>query len=348
MPTPDLSREQVSEVRGQFLSHRKYIRAFAVMCGHIYGHPYERVWEDLAGLVASFPMPNPTPSPHMGGVARSLASAWGTEYLLALNYEFAREDDIVRLTNIWAVVQAYYVHYHSIHALLAARGRTPPASHAATQSTFVEAWAGRPRILPPCSFAFGRDGAINVPEGIAIDTHIHPWSRADESSCFSLAALALRTTREEDVQTRKRAKREEKRRERRRTWEREEQERIDRGRRARVQPAFPLPILTRDEHQRIERSLRPYTLMDYLYRLRVKSNYLDSTMFTDGPVEEEESFGLLQDLKDLAGNVLFIHELHIREAIGRASFLELVRNWVSGREGPRLGVMRRVELLEAQ
>jgi hypothetical protein len=339
--------ESVSETRGQFLTHRKYVRSFAVMCGHIYGHPFRRVWEDLAALVrGASTLTGPAPSPKIDDVRKSLANAWGTEYLLALNYEFAHEDDIVRLTNVWAVVQAYYVHYHAIHALLAAHGRDEPTTHASTQATFSTMWAGRPVVIPPCSLGFGREGPVNAPPDVVIDPHIHPWSRCDESSCFSLAVLALRTTRGDDILERKRKAREQKRRERRKDWEREEAERIARGRQPRIQPTFRLPRLTREEHHRLEETTRTYTLMDYLYRLRVKSNYLDSTMFTDGPSNVEESYGLLQDLKDLAGNVLFIHELHVREAIGVDRFVDLASNWISEREGPRLGVMQRLELLQ--
>jgi hypothetical protein len=91
--------------------------------------------------------------------------------------------------------------------------------------------------------------------------------------------------------------------------------------------------------------MRVFSLMDYLYRLRVKSNYLDSTMFTEGPEQEDESLGLLQDLKDLAGNVLLVHELNVREAVSQDVFLKMIDEWIAPRGGPQLGVAERRSIL---
>lgn len=317
------------------------------MCGHIYGHVHWKVWEDLAGLVkTSRTYTEPVRgTPDLGALRRSLTNAWGTEFLLALNYRFAREDDLVRLTNAWAVVQAYYVHYHATHALLAARGRQRPPTHEKTQAVFADTWAGRRVFIPPCSFGVGPQGLSNAPPGIEIDPRLHSWSACDEITCWSLAAVALRTTRNEDVEKRKGAWRERKRRERRQAWQHEEQERLTQGARPRREPPDSLPRLTPDEHQVIERSVRTHTVMDYLYRLRVKANYLDASMFTEGPRDKDESRGLLQDLKDLAANVLLVHEMHVLAELGKERFLEVARGWASEREGPRLGLLERLDLL---
>ena len=335
----------VSEERGQFLAHRRYVRSFAVMCGHIHGHPYNRVWQDLTDLVGLAPPLEASGAPNLVVVRKRLASAWGTEYLLALNHRYAREDDIVRLTNIWAVVQTYYVHYHAIHALLAALGRDQPSTHAKTQAAFASTWAGRAHHVPPCSFGWGFDGAMNAPSGIRVDTSVHPWSNADEQTCYSLAAKALRTTRDEALRIRKGSRRVQKQRTLRREWERDEEERLAAGKRPRKPRSFPLPTLGRIEHKEIDRRMRVFSLMDYLYRLRVKSNYLDSTMFTEGPEQEDESLGLLQDLKDLAGNVLLVHELNVREAVSQDVFLKMIDEWIAPRGGPQLGVAERRSIL---
>jgi hypothetical protein len=310
--------------RPDFHTHRKYIRAFAVMCGHIYGHVHWRVWEDLAALVKaaeSYTEPGKG-TPDLEALRRSLESAWVAEALLAHAYHFAPEGDHVRLNNVWAVVQAYYVHYHATRALRVARGLPPPDGHTGARAVFADAWADRRVFIPPCSFGVGPRGVRNAPPGIEIDPKLHPWSACDETTCWSLAAMALRTTRNEFVK------------------EREGAIRLKKGGH-RLTPA---------ERQAIEGKVRTYTLMDYLWRLRVKANYLDASMFTEAPKGrkrwgKDDSFGLLQDLKDLAANVLLVHEMHVLAKLGRTRFLEIAEGWASEREGPELGLLERLDLL---
>jgi hypothetical protein len=332
----------------EFRTHRNYTRAFAVIGGHIHGRTPLGIWRDMVPRVLESSHVEPRRAGQALGepLRKSLASAWGTEYLLSMTYRFAREDELIRITNTWAVVQAYYVHYHAFRALLAARGINAPGRHDRTQAMFADYWAGRRQDHPPCSLGVGADGPVNVPATIELDGSVHPWSRCDATTSWSVASLALRTTREESVSERKRANREKKRRERRREWLMEEQERIQRGRRPRKEPAWPLPRLTAEEHHRIERSVRVHTLMDYLYRLRVKANYLDSTVFLEGPEDEEISRRLLQDLKDLAADTLFLHELKVMALLGRPSFLKFAGRWLDGISGgPRLGLAARQDLL---
>jgi hypothetical protein len=337
----------VSDPVGEFRTHRNYTRAFAVICGHIHGRTPLGIWRDMLPKVLRSPGLETKPQGHVlsESLRKSLANAWGTEYLLSVTYRFAREDELIRITNTWAVVQAYYVHYHAFRALLAARGFDPPARHDQTQSMFADYWAGRRQDSPPCSLGVGVDGPVNVPPTIELDGSVHPWSRCDDTTSWSVASLALRTTREESVSERKRANREKKRRERRREWLREEEDRLRQGRRARKEPSWPLPRLAGEEQQRIERSVRVHTVMDYLYRLRVKANYLDSTVFLEGPEDEETSRRLLQDLKDLAADALFLHELHVMVLLGKPSFIQLAGRWLEGVSGgPKLGLAAREDL----
>jgi hypothetical protein len=266
------------------------------MCGHIHGTTLQRVWQELARRAAEVSRESTVRAgtAQRERLRRSLALAWGTEYFLATNYLYAREEELVRITNSWAVVQAYYVHYHAFAALLAAQGRDAPARHDKLQAMFASEWAGRRQQLPPCSFGFGSKGPVNLPSGLEFDTGLHGWSRCDDRTCWSIASIALRTTRGEAIAERMRRNRERKQRERRQEWLSQESARLAGGRRPRKEPAFPLPRLTSEEARRVRQTERDYTLMDYLYRLRVKANYLDSAMFLDGPEDDRQSRGLLR------------------------------------------------------
>jgi len=50
-----------------------------------------------------------------------------------------------------------------------------------------------------------------------------------------------------------------------------------------------LSRLTDQEKGQLVTKVRPHSMMDYLYRLRIKTNYLDSAMFTDGPSDNLSS-----------------------------------------------------------
>nr|MBA3298090.1 hypothetical protein [Acidobacteriota bacterium] len=80
----------------------------------------------------------------------------------------------------------------------------------------------------------------------------------------------------------------------------------------------------------VRRRVRPHTAIDYLFRLRVKSNYEDSTMFTDGPTDENASLAVHRDLVRLASSVMLLHELHVTRLLGRAGKRRIVDGWITG------------------
>src|SRR5690606_13796183 len=156
---------------------------------------------------------------------------------------------------------------------------------------------------------------------LTIDGSIHPWSRCEANSCWSLAAKALKTTRGEFHEDAIQEARRKKRQDRVRVWETEEITRLAAGRRARKRPAFSLPLLAPDEQAAIARNLRAYTIFDYLYRLRIKTNYVDSDMFIDGPEDDQQSRSLANKLCDRSSSTLLLTELSLIHVWGRTEFL---------------------------
>ncbi len=107
----------------------------------------------------------------------SLVNVWGTELLLALGGQLASEEELLRLMNNWAVVQAYYVGYYAVQALLSARGQPRPESHPKTQAQFAALWTDRALHLPPWTLG-ARDGGWCNLSSHPIDDSINPWSVA--------------------------------------------------------------------------------------------------------------------------------------------------------------------------
>ena len=263
-------------------------------------------------------------------VRRSLCNSWGTELLLAMASRWDVEEDFIRLTNTWGVVQAYYVGYHQTQALIVARGGTRPSTHPNTQNQFVELWVKRNIDLAPWTFGVSQGNTLrNLPNGATVDWSTHPWSTCDRASCCSIAAKALASTRDEFVKQALRRRREDKQRDLRRDWEREEATRIATGRRARRRPQIALPRLTAAEKALVERRTRGYSILDYLYRLRIRANYDDASIFTDGPTEDRESAILSRRLRYTAAAMSLVTELRVRELVGRSRMQQWVDNFVT-------------------
>ena len=339
-----------SDPEGSFRTHAHYLSAFSRLAGHT---PVPAVMTKAltiqrAKVLASSSLHDTARgNPDHAGLRRSLANTWGTELLIALGRQYAVEDELVRITNNWAAVQAYYVSYHAFQAYLLANGEARPTTHLKTQTMFANRWASRTLDMPPWTFAAADGAFLNGPSARTVDLTIHPWATCNSTSCWDIAGHALKSTREEAVERTTHRHRERKQAAAKKAWESKEATRITAGRRARKVPTFPLPRLDAAEKRSSGRSVRPYTAMDYLYRLRIKTNYEDSMMFTDGPTSEPESRAAGLDLQRLAASVLLMHELHVRERIGIPAMTTLVDGWVSANiaHSPGLGVSLRRDLI---
>jgi hypothetical protein len=276
-------------------------------------------------------------------VRRILENGWGTELLMALGGSIIEDDELIRVSNNWSAVQCYYVAYHAVQALALAKGFPRPDSHPKTQKEFADFWCHTSHELAPWTLSVHADGYHNVPNSVTINADIHSWASCDKTTSWSLACKALRTTRDDLVTDALRKRRETKRASNRRSWREEELLRTGQGRRLRKEPRFPLPRLTENEKREVNTRTRPTTMIDYLYRVRIKTNYEDSAMFTDGPEDAQVSNEIRNHLCLLAGTTLFLHEVQIAALVGKDQFLEWARQWISQKlpEGFQSGLVER-------
>jgi len=344
------SQRHVSDETASYLGHVNYIRAFSSLAG--FASPGDKPGPSLAQLkqevVQSSTLNNDRNNrADSDQVRRSLANAWGTELILNLSGEFIEEDELMRLANNWAVVQAYYVLYHATQALAVAKGFKRPETHPATQRLFADFWIKTRSKLVPWSLGYGDAGCVNLPDGTETDTSINAWSRCTTETRWSLASQALRTTREDAVRKAIKSRREAQQSQFRKSWSEEEKGRLASGRKPRVTPNFPLPRLAPSERRETESKVRPYGMIDYLYRLRIKTNYVDSAMFTDGPRDQDSARSVHQDLQNLVMSTMLVTELHISPLVG-ASVLQLwADQWIASNSvtGKNLGLTLRRSLL---
>jgi hypothetical protein len=245
--------------------------------------------------------------------------------------EYAGDDELLRLMNSWAAVQTYYVAYHVTQALIMAEGGARPTTHPATQKQYVDLWVARGAQCNPWTFAvgskqdrrFGLDGIANGPGGNL--TTVHPWSICTSANAWEHAEQALRSTRKAANDERCTRARNDKLRLRRKEW-------TDRWghQPTRKKPDWwdRRPNLDAADRARIEKSTRPYTLIDYLYRLRVKANYEDARVYTSGPADQAEAQALTSDLTVLAAATALVHEVRIAQLVGHEMFVEQAEQWV--------------------
>lgn len=93
--------------------------------------------------------------------------------------------------------------------------------------------------------------------------------------------------------------------------------------------------------------MRPYLLLDYLYRLRVKANYEEAMVFIEGPEDERISEQVARDLELLTAATLLVHEIRVGQLVGRTTLLRLVDGWLTGpgRRGEAVALAGRRYLL---
>lgn len=316
----------------RFRSHKTFIEALCYVGGKNSVTRNERALRLLARkvLAAGCPTDKLPQSIDRTQVHQCLRNAWSTEVLLALPGEWAKdEDEFMRLSNSWGVVQAYYCGYHVTQALIVAKGGKRPTAHPQTQRQYANLWVDRPLEFAPWTFGVSHSGWKNLPSGVQIDSTVHPWTTCDSDNCWSLGAKVLRSTREEAVKRARETKRDEGQRDRKRAWQQDEAARLAQGKRPRAPKVFPRPQLSPNERQACDQGVRTYTVLDYLYRLRVGANYDDAGIFVDGPDNDYDSYLLHKRVNFLASGLALLSELRIRELVGPTQFYRWADDFIA-------------------
>ena len=351
---PSTSRQ--AEEAPRFQTHLWYLEAFDLSATFTHGRkPYTSHDATLRGIGATVRVApscahlNRRADADVAQVERSLTNAWGTELLLTFTRDVATEDELLRLTNNWSIVQAYYVGYHAMQALLVASGQARPTTHAGTQRQYASFWINQARDLRPWSLAVDSNGPVNSPPGHTPDLGVQPWKTVNESNCWDIAFKAIDTTRRSSVSDALSDRRRREQAQRRKAWGEDEAGRLKLGRRPRREPIVPLPILTAAQKLEVATKVRPFTLLDYLYRLRIRTNYEDADVFAVGPASQQDSENLQRHLRNLVSGRLLAHELHICQLLGRPAMDRLIRRWLQDHipSGRMHGLARRVDLILA-
>ena len=268
-------------------------------------------------------------------VSGCLYRAWGTETILCTTAELSPDADLLRLALAWGAVQAYYACYGAAQAVLAAEGKPRSEQHNTTQKQVVDLWAYRRFSLAPWSLAATEPSArLACPAGFLngpdrpLDLSLHSWTILERGQEWDRSAKALYTTREDRIAEAIKQARERKRKERIRAWRQEEELRLATGKRPRSIPATPLSRITPEEKASVRSQVRAFTMLDYLYRLRIKANYIDDELFSQGPEKDSDAEEFTTRMQSIVAATLLVHELRLGKLLGPRWVLNQADRWL--------------------
>lgn len=319
-----------------FTTYANYIGAFAHLSGYTRMSQWDRGLASIPSEIDTFlggPAPrNPKWAGDLGQIERSLRNAWGTELLLLQQSALLREtEDLARIVATWAIVQTYYTGYHGMQALIVARGRPRPQHHPETQSQFVVEWAGRKGTLDPWTMKFDHKGHGRC--SATIDDELSNLSYPTASTAHSLAAKALKTTWQQAVDTRADTLRSQKARDARKAFDQKQRQRTAAGQAPLSAPAWynnEKRNLTADDHTNVAKNTTAAGLLHFLFRVRIKANYVDAQAFTDGPTDDFDAVTFVRDLTYLAAAFATAHEHRVRHEIGAERLAVIRQRWCEG------------------
>lgn len=324
-----------SDEARSFRTHASYVRAFSELALGDAGSPSERLKSLHNRAVPQLRSGRPQDQDGTAAV-ECLQRAWSTELILSATVSLAEDSEIVRLTNSWGAVQAYYCVYGATQAVVTARGQHRPTNHEPTHKLFNEIWVASAVDLAPWSFAAADpsakgasfDGFIGCGDR-PIDGGVHPWSSWSGDQKWDVAARALTSTRSKKVDEAFRKQRATKLSTAKSDRNKEDQQRIAAGKKPSRTAVPSRTNLTKAESNAVRRRVRPFTVSDYLYRLRIKANYEDVSTFTDGPANDEHARELAAHLVHFTSANLLVHEVLVADRIGKKALLRCMDQWLT-------------------
>ncbi len=285
-----------------FHTFRGYLEAVCVWATALHPHPDGMV-AGVAQSVKSKPWRSDPPrtkvlSARAGEVLRN---AWATEVLLNAPRTLGG-GDLVSFANLWAPVQAYYAVFNAITALTHVVTPNPPLTHAklltwaataaaGTRTPFVVPWTARVGG-PPSAWTYQDFG----PD--PLDLKISNLKAVTAATAPSLLAMALRTTRRDQIA------------DSRDGWIRAQPPTKSGTKRKTLATAALTANATK---------MRPTTLFDLLWRLRIRSNYKEGDAFLSGALSAEDAADFHAALCDIVAATLVTVEIYLAHHTGAAN-----------------------------
>lgn len=283
-----------------FHTFRGYLGAVCDWSGALYPHADGNL-AGVAGAVKAKPWRARTQGGRVltARGAEILRNGWATEELLNSPRALGG-DDLVAFANLWAPVQGYYAVFNAFTALaMTLTGSRPPKTHA-TLLTFAATHAAHPAspfVVPWAARVGGPPGAHTYDGfgGAPLDLGISNLVSHNATNAPSLLAKGLRTTRREQIK------------EHHDGW----------CRNLRTAAGKPRKTLPKTVLLANATKLRPTTLFDLLYRLRLRSNYQEGDALLSGALGPADAATFHTALSEIVAATLLTTEIYLVHVIGK-------------------------------
>jgi hypothetical protein len=242
-----------------------------------------------------------TPNVNRYELAKLLRISWSTELLLR---ETIKYGELLPYAIPWSMVQGYYAVYLAIRSYFLALGRHVDTAHAVTLRTISGDLVGcKGRFPSPwCCVLTGDPNVknvtlVNIPcDPAAPITLGNPlFSPYTDDPCQHFG-LFLKTTRQRQVKSNSLI------------WKKENKKKR----------------LPRSEYLRLVQEYRATSIFDTLYRVRIRSNYLDIDSFAFSGAKIDDFYNLQVALCDVVYYTLMVFEVLIGKAVGKKMFRTFV------------------------
>jgi hypothetical protein len=255
------------------------------------------------------------PSIPRGDIARAFRNAWATEVAMALPRAINTGDDrFIAASLHWLGPQAYYAVYQAGLAAILAKGAPLPGSHQAFLKGMHSQFTQKAMMPTPwnaaCEHGTVEKGNHDYGGCIAGNT---PASNTlfpgDLDDAKRVLCLALKTTRDRRFD--------------------EVKDALLKRKEIKTKAGKAAKQLTMTRQNAEYDTMSPTTTFDFLYRLRIRSNYRDADTFLTQNVGDVEPF--YEELTDLARCTLHAIESLALLALGPAWFGKQVSDFKSHR-----------------
>lgn len=280
-----------------FHTYQNYLSCFMKHIKDEYSDPqtlFEFLWQKV----------NPSKSTldiDIKNLRRFLFIAWNTEFLSGLNDSQSAE--ILKINNQWKPVQVYYSVYSMGEALSYVMDGTMTESHSKCIDK-LNSWLVESLKIAPWCLAYSgtqRNGlnSVNFPGTVQRESNLK-ISEADPLGMISTCLRAEHNKQIEEFIPRK----------------------------------LTIAQQLRGEKKKLKLDYDPSytTLLDFLYRLRIKSNYKDAEIFImDAPDEHIKGFS--KNISNLVFCTLMLFEIYIIKRWDKDEFIKLANEYIKNLNG---------------
>lgn len=318
---------KLSEEEIKFDVYTKYLRGLAYVLSEKY-KSYHDI-EKAINRVENKNLDNFERDTDFNSISKYLNNAWNSERVLNLPKESGTDTFFIKFANHWSPVLAYYSIFLCFQSLLLAIGENVKLEHRPflqKVSSLMRKKSGDVIFIYPwnlfcegCVY-YGKprfNYEVDIEEVMRLSVLGNP-ELADKDV---LIAKILKTTRErEEIYLE-------------RKWKKEGKFTTKGGK--------PKQNYGKKEKEEVSKNLASTSILNFLYRLRIRSNYEDADIFFVGSKNDADIENYFNSIILITDYTMLLIETNLKNIIGENKFTKLVEKFYKDSGNYKLGVIAR-------